>query len=180
MVEDEMKDHVIQCCKTGFVSHFEYPEPEPWGHVQNYEPLTSRQGRLVFTKAMREQVLLGKMIGGPGWTPKTVRDFFGGKNFYGVPCGAVEKDGNPLGRIVHDYGYYKRGSYSINAAHSSTSVKYLSFKERAVILKNVRWYIKADLKSGYRQFGTHPVDWRFQVYGNGWDEHYIDIACPFG
>ena len=27
---------------------------------------------------------------------------------------------------------------------------------------------------------THPVDWRFQVYCNGPDEHYIDLACPFG
>ena len=65
-----------------------------------------------------------------------------------------------MGRIVHDYGYYKRGSYSTNAAHSSTSVKYLTFVERAMILENVKWYIdiKADLKSGFRQFWTHPVD----------------------
>ena len=40
--------------------------------------------------------------------------------------------------------------------------------------------LKADLASGYRQFGTHPVDWRFQVYCNGPNEHYIDLACPFG
>ena len=24
------------------------------------------------------------------------------------------------------------------------------------------------------------MDWRFQVYCNGQDEHYIDLACPFG
>ena len=24
------------------------------------------------------------------------------------------------------------------------------------------------------------MDWRFQVYCNGPDEHYIDLACPFG
>ena len=24
------------------------------------------------------------------------------------------------------------------------------------------------------------MDWRFQVYCNGLDEHYIDLACPFG
>ena len=75
-----------------------------------------------------------------------------------MPCGATEKDGNPMGRIVHDHGHYKQGSYSFNAAHSSTSVKYLTFVERAMILENVKWYIKADLKSGFRQFGTHPVD----------------------
>ena len=48
------------------------------------------------------------------------------------------------------------------------------------ILDGVKWYIKADLSAGYRQFGTHPVDWPFQVYCNGRNEHYIDIACPFG
>ena len=106
--------------------------------------------------------------------------FFGGKNFYGIPCGATEKDGDPMGRIVHDYGHYKKGSYSINATHSSTSVRYLSFRERVGILQNVKWYIKADLDAGFRQFGTHPADWRFQVYCNGRNEHYIDIACPFG
>ena len=24
------------------------------------------------------------------------------------------------------------------------------------------------------------MDWRFQVYCNGLEEHYIDLACPFG
>ena len=47
-------------------------------------------------------------------------------------------------------------------------------------MDDVTWLIKADLSSGYRQFGTHPVDWRFQVYCNGPNEHYIDLACPFG
>ena len=89
------------------------------------------------------------------------------------------KDGDPLGRIVHDYGYYARGSYSVNATHSCTTVEYLTFKQVVSILDDVPWLIKADLKSGYRQFGVHPVDWKFQVYCNGPDEHYIDLACPF-
>ena len=117
-----MREHVLECLKTGFVSHFDYPEPEPWGHVENYDPLRSLRGKATLTEAMKKQVLLGKMIGGPGWTANMVRMFFGGKNFYGIPCGAVEKGGDPLGRIVHDYGYYRRGSYSINATHSSTSL----------------------------------------------------------
>ena len=89
-------------------------------------------------------------------------------------------DGDPLGRIVHDYGYYPEGSYSVNAAHSCTSVRFLSLFEVTSILDEVDWFIKADLSSGYRQFGAHPADWRFQVYCNGPDEHYIDLACPFG
>ena len=98
------------------------------------------------------------MIGGPGWTSATVIKFFGGKNFYGIPSGATEKDGDPLGRIVHDYGHYTKGSYSINATHSSTRVRYLSFTERVQILAKVKYYIKADLATGFRQFGMHPAD----------------------
>ena len=83
-------------------------------------------------------------------------------------------------RILHDYGFYKRGSHSVNATHSCTSVKYLSFKQTVIILADVHQLIKADLESGFHQFGTHPVDQRFQVYCNGPYEHYIDLACPYG
>ena len=129
---------------------------------------------------MRDEVLAGRMIGGPGWTADTVRSFFGGQSFYGIPCGATEKNGDPFGRIIHDYGFYPNGSYSINASHSSTTVKYISVAERVELLENVHWFIKADLAHGFRQFGAHPKDWRFQVYCNGIHEHYIDLACPFG
>ena len=81
-----------------------------------------------------------------------------GAPFYGIPCNATDKDGDPRGRVIHDYGYFEKGSYSINAAHSSTTVRYISVKERVNLLKNVKWYIKADLKNGFRQFGTHPKD----------------------
>ena len=47
-------------------------------------------------------------------------------------------------------------------------------------LQNIHWYIKADLANGFHQFGTHPKDWRYQVYCNDPREHYIDFACPFG
>ena len=66
-----------------------------------------------------------------------------------------------MGRIVHDYGYYVPGSYSINAAHANTSVKYDSIRKRLLTIDKVVFYIKADLQSGFRQFGTHPTDWRF-------------------
>ena len=74
-----------------------------------------------------------------------MKRFFAGQEFYGIPSGAVEKDGDPLGRIVHDYGFYVRGSYSINATHSCTSVIYNTTFEVASILENVKWFIKADL-----------------------------------
>ena len=107
---------------------------------------------------MRNQILQGKMIGGPGWTSDHVTAFFGNRQWYGIPCSAVVKDGDPLGRIVHDYGYFIPGSYSVNAAHADTSVRYDSIRRRVQVLDGVIWYIKADLKNGFRQFGTHPAD----------------------
>ena len=127
----------MKCFATGFISHFEYNPPEPWGHVDNYKPVTGPKGRAALRKAMRKEVLAGRMIGGPGWTPDTVRQFFRGANFYGIPCGATLKDGDPLGRIIHDYGFFQKGSYSINAAHSSTTVEYIKEVERMQILENV-------------------------------------------
>ena len=59
---------------------------------------------------MKKQVLLGKIIGGPGWNAQDVTRFFGGLGFYGIPSSAVEKNGDPYGRIVHDYGYHEKGS----------------------------------------------------------------------
>ena len=89
-------------------------------------------------------------------------------------------NGDPCGRIVHDYGYHPKNSYSVNSMHSCTSIRYLTTKEVVSILDSVTYFLKADLENGFRQFGAHPVDWKFQVYCNGPLEHYIDLACPFG
>ena len=149
-------------------------------HVENYSLVKGPEGSSILRERMKMEVLCGRLIGGPGWTSETIRWFFGGAEFYGVPCSATEKNGDPRGRIIHDYGFFPRGSYSINAAHSSTTVRYPAVKERVEILQDVHWYIKADLVHGFRQFGAHPKDWRYQVYCNGPEEHYIDLACPFG
>ena len=133
-----------------------------------------------FRNAMKKQVLAGKMIGGVGWSSLHVQEFFGGQNFYGIPSNGVMKNGDPCGRIVHDYGYHPKDSYSVNSTHSNTSIRYLTIKEVVSILDSVTYFLKGDLNDGFRQFGTHPADWRFQVYCNGPPEHYIDLACPFG
>ena len=100
----------------------------------NYPPVKTPEGEKRFREAMSKQVVAGKMIGGKGWTAQHVTKFFGGKGFYGIPCSATAKGGDPLGRIVHDYGYHPAGSYSINATHSCTSVKFLTLQEIANIL----------------------------------------------
>ena len=132
LIADPIKDHVMAGFATGFVAHFEYPLPSPWGSVRNYPSLTCELGKLKFSEEMRKQVIAGKMIGGPGWSAQDVRSFLG-CDFYGIPCHAVEKNGDPYGRIVHDYGYHKRRSYSINASHSCTTVTYTSFRETVEI-----------------------------------------------
>ena len=86
---------------------------------------------------MQKQVVAGKMLGGPGWSCGVVGQFFGGRCFYGIPCGATEKDGDPCGRIIHDYGFYKQGGYSVNSTHSSTRVKYNTVKQKMEILEKV-------------------------------------------
>ena len=93
----------MKCFADGFISHFEYDPPEPWGHVDNYKPLAGAEGEAALRKAMRKEVMAGRMIGGPGWTSQKIRQFFSGKEFYGVPCSATTKDGDPRGRIIHDY-----------------------------------------------------------------------------
>ena len=86
---------------------------------------------------MGEQIVAGKMIGGKGGIARHITEFFGGKGFYGIPCSATPKGGDPLGRIVHDYGYHPAGSYSINATHSCTTVKFFKLQEIAKILDEV-------------------------------------------
>ena len=117
------------------------------------------------------------MLGGPGWSAATVRNFLN-STFYSTPCGAVPKKDDPYGRIIHNYSH-KIGGWSLNDALVDNSTQYISFRERVELLDTVQWYIKLDLKDGYRQLAVHPTEWRTQVYTLGASEYYIDIAMPF-
>ena len=118
------------------------------------------------------------MLGGPGWSADTVSEFLGSTFFY-TPCGAVPKKGDPYGRIIHNYSHEFNGK-SLNDSLIDNSTEYISFKGRVQLLRTVKFYIKLDLKDGYRQLAVHPSEWRTQVYALGPDEHFIDIAMPFG
>ena len=100
-------------------------------------------------------------------------------HFYTIPCGAVPKGEDPHGRIIHNYSHEFDG-HSINDALLDNTVKYISFKKRVVLLQNVTYYIKLDLKDGYRQLPVHPTEWKTQVYSVDQSEYYIDLAMPFG
>ena len=121
-----------------------------------YPILCSSNGSDKLTLTMKEQVLKGQVIGDPGWSCKRVDSLFGTNKWYDIHCSAADK-GDRIGRIVHDYSYFKPGSYSISAARANTSVRYDSVKRRVLELDGITWY-KADLKSGFRQIGTHPAD----------------------
>ena len=77
------------------------------------------------------------MIGGPGWHAAVVRQFFGGADFYGIPSGAVEKNGDMHGRIIHDYSFPSATQGSVNSALINTSIQYISFVDRAKLLSKV-------------------------------------------
>ena len=66
LIQNPMKQHVLECFATGFVSHFEYKPPRPWGSVHNYHPITDTIGTEKFRCAMEKEIRGGRMIGGPG------------------------------------------------------------------------------------------------------------------
>ena len=98
-----------------------------------------------------------------------------GRRVYVNPCGAVPKNDDPFGRIIHNYSYPSAKYDWVNSALENTAVKYSSFKARVKELARVDWYIKADLKNGYRQLPVHPTDWHTQVYSLGPCEFYVDL-----
>ena len=85
LVEDKMKDHVIKCFATGFISHFEYDPPDPWGHVDNYTPLAGTEGEAVLRRAMMKEVVAGRMIKGPRLNSKSRSAIFQWKEFLRHP-----------------------------------------------------------------------------------------------
>ena len=118
------------------------------------------------------------MSGGPGWAAATVSHFLNSP-FICTPCGTTPKKGDPHGRIIHNYSH-KIDGISLNDCLVDNSTQYISFMDRVELLNSVTWYIKLDLKDGYRQLAVHPSEWRTQVYALNPSEHYIDIAMPFG
>lgn len=126
-----------------------------------------------------EEIKKGRMLGGLHWSRKDVEKMLG-RRVYVIPCGAVPKNDDPFGRIIHNYSYPSAKYDSVNSALENTAVKYLTFKARVKELARVDWYVKADLKNGYRQLPVHPTDWHTQVYSLGPCEFYVDLNMPFG
>ena len=99
----------------------------------NLKPKNFLKGSRAVEKARARfvgEVKRGRMLGGVGWSRDKVEKFLGRK-VHVIPCGAVPKNDDPFGRIIHDYSYPKTNfSTSINSALVNTSVQYITFKER--------------------------------------------------
>ena len=125
------------------------PKSQPSNYFKNKTAVAKCRARF------HSEIKQGRMIGGLGWSRETVTWFLG-KIFYTIPCGAVPKNSDPCGRIIHDFSYPSKTRGSVNSALINTSVEYISFVERTRQLSKVDWYLKVDLKNGYRQLGVHP------------------------
>ena len=64
LIDHPLNEHVMANFATGFVSHFEYLLPIPWGHV--YPLVCSPQGKTKLRVALTKHIATGKMIGGKG------------------------------------------------------------------------------------------------------------------
>lgn len=172
--------------KNIVLKNLQYGFRADWALVMPPPPTSSPHnflGNRVAIKKARDrfvgEVKKGRMLGGVGWSLGKVKKFLK-RNVYVIPCGAVPKNDDPFGRIIHNYSHPDKFSGSINSALTNTSVKYNTFKERVSCLSRVDWFVKVDLKNGYRQLPVHPSDWHTQIYSLGPNEFYIDITMPFG
>ena len=171
------KYEILSWLKYGFRADWAAEMPSIFSRAPNF--LKTPAALAACRKRLDSEVKKGRILGGRGWTKAVVEEFLG-RNFYVIPCGAVPKNGNPVGRIIHNYSFPDAKVASVNSALLNTSVTYISFRSRVEKLARVDWYIKADLKNGYRQLPVHPIDWHTQVYSLGPAEHYIDLNMPFG
>ena len=155
------KNLILKNLQFGFRADWAQVMPPVGATPANF--LTGPEAIEKARKRFKEEVKKGRMLGGRGWTRERVENFLG-KKVYIIPCGAVPKDGDINGRIIHNYSYPRKNTLSVNSALTNTSTEYITFKERVALLAEVDWYFKADLKNGYRQFPVQPTDWHTQVY----------------
>ena len=69
----------------------------PTNFLKGEEAIQKARDRFV------KEVQKGQMLGGVGWSLRKVKQFLK-RNVYIIPCGAVAKNDDPFGRIIHNYG----------------------------------------------------------------------------
>ena len=94
------KSTILRDLQVGFLADWTTKMPRPGKIPKNY--FKSPKGINKCRARFISEVKKGRMLGGVGWTMEVV-GWFLGRQFYTVPCGAVPKNSDPLGRIIHDY-----------------------------------------------------------------------------
>ena len=157
------KKFLIGPNKNLILNNLEFGFRAEWAPVippANSNPHNFFKGKLAVEKArarFEQEMRKGRMLGGSGWSLKRVERFLKQKAHV-IPCGAVPKKNDPCGRIIHNYSYPNKHYNSVNSVLTNTSVEYITFKERVALLSQVDWFLKVDLKNGYRQLPVHPSD----------------------
>ena len=67
-----------------------------------------------------EEIKKGRMLGGLHWSREDVEKMLG-RRVYVIPCGAVPKNDDPFGRIIHNYSYPSVKYDSVNSALENTA-----------------------------------------------------------
>ena len=91
------KYKILGWLKCGFRADWAAAMPKIISNPPNF--LHSAAALAAARERLTSEVRKGRLLGGPGWTREVVRDFLG-KDFYVIPCGAVPKNDNPVGRII--------------------------------------------------------------------------------
>ena len=100
------KYKILDWLKCGFRADWAAAMPKIISHAPNF--LHSAAAIAAARERKMSEVTKGRLLGGRGWTRKMVRDFLG-QDFYVIPCGAVPKNDNPVGRIIHTTATPHRG-----------------------------------------------------------------------
>ena len=58
--------------------------------------------------------------------------------FYIIPSGAVPKESDPHGLIIHDYSFSYEGESLLTISPLENSVAYISFLDRAKIISRIK------------------------------------------
>ena len=108
-LDTPLKEAVLSMLSEGLRGDWDVL-PEPGVLCNNFlsDPIAREKCRQRF----KNEILKGRMIGGPGWSANVVTRFLGAP-FYSIPCGAVPKKDDPFGQIIHNYNN-KIGWRSIN------------------------------------------------------------------
>ena len=104
-----------------------------------------------------QEVKKGRMLGGVGWTLDKVERFLK-KKVYVIPCGAVPKNDDPYGRIIHDYSFPKK-KFRIDQLRPNGHLRWIHYFQRESVKIIPSWLVyKSWFKKWLQAIACSP-DW---------------------